>query len=924
MRTTVSLHRSHGALLAFALSVAPVLADWPWWRGPTHNGASGETLFDGAAFGLSPPVWKHDAGEGCSSVAASGGRVYSTGWSGGQETVFCLAADDGSVLWSKSDACPRYGRFAEGDQNWYSGPTSSPVLDVDTGLLYTLSADGDLRCRDTAQAGELRWEVNLYDRYGVQRRPDVGGGQRDYGFTTAPLVLGDLLLVAVGPPEGLVVALEKQTGSPKWASTCKDFAANCGGMSPLRVAGIPCVAVLSLTRLVIVRLDGGLEGATLAEHPWQTDYANNLVSPTVVGECVLLSSDYNIKRTVLLRVTPTGIAPVWESQRFSGVGSPAVHSDHLYLAFNKLRCLRLADGEEVWSGGNFGPDASCLVTADGYVVAGGSGKLAVVEAASRNAGAYREVASRDGLCGKNQAWPHVVFADGRVYHKDRQGRITCLGLRAGAGRTVEETTARAVAPLPGGAPAEPGAVLLSWRAGEPANGLQARGAASVAKDGSLELSGGSFELTGLAERLLAACRTSHALTVDVEFTAADTQQGGPARIVSFSVDPYRRNFTLGQERDRLVLRLRTPETGDNGMNPETTLGTVVAGRRHHVTVRYVPGRLTCQMDGEETVDSDAVRGDFSNWELQPMLVGNEASNDRAWSGRLHALLIGAGASSEPVPAAEPPVAPAAERSARAAEPLSAGVSEGSDVRGRPTLTIATPKARFVYDMNGGGLASLLDAEGRDWIGHSAVGGARGAYRGIPNLIDPEGGFHPGDDRCVSRVETVPGVIAAVRSDTTDGLWASRWAFFDGYAVMTLEKATHSYWFLYEGTPGGRYDEARTWMMDSAKVRTRATERWERRLPDPRWIAFGCDGLSQAVFLADLDLRPAEVTDSFWSMERSMTVFGFGRSLQQGGRWHHLREVPARFVVGLVEGSDLESLAASIEETLRSVRSGAGG
>jgi hypothetical protein len=315
------------------------------------------------------------------------------------------------------------------------------------------------------------------------------------------------------------------------------------------------------------------------------------------------------------------------------------------------------------------------------------------------------------------------------------------------------------------------------------------------------------------------------------------------------------------------------------------------------------------------VDSAAVRGDFSNWERQTLLVGNEASDDRAWLGRLHALRMGAGAGPDPKPPRAAPAVSALESPARSVEALPAGVAESRDSRGHPTLTITTPNARFVYDLNGGGLASLFDAEGRDWIGHGTESGARGAYRGIPNLINPEGGFHPGDDRCVSRVERVDGAVVAVRSSTTDGKWACRWTFFDGYAIMDLEKAAHTYWFLYEGTPGGRYDEHRTWMMSSAKVRMRANERWERRLPDPRWIAFGCDGVTRALFLGDLTIRPAEVTDSFWSMDSSMTVFGFGRSLRQGERWHHLREVPARFIVGFADGSDPESLTVSIGKIL---------
>lgn len=902
-----------GFVIAFALGCAEVAAEWPWWRGPERSGVAQERLgIPNGETGFAEPEWQRSLGEGCGSVVAFGDRVYGTGWSDGRETVFCLAAEDGRIVWSHNYACPQYGRHAVGDHGWYAGPTATPSFESDTRALYTLGTDGDLRCWDSNRDGALVWAANLYDNYGVPRRPSVGGGQRDYGFTTAPLVHREALLVAVGPPAGLVVALDKRTGKQLWVSESRDFASNCGGMSLIDVDGLPCLVVLSLTRLAVIRLDNGHEGVTLAEYPWQTDYANNLVSPTVVGNRVLLSSDFNIKRTVLLNVARDGIRLEWESRRFSGVGSPVPYGDHLYLPFQTLRCLRLSDGVEVWSGGRFGPDGSCLVTQDGYILVAGSGKLAVVNTAVRSPDAYQELAKIEGLCGQNQAWPHVVLAGGRIYHKDRQGRITCLRLRAGSGRS--EVTAAPTATR-GVAQASPLATVFSWRAGAAPHDLHARGAASVAQDGSLELAGGSFVLTETAERLLETCRKSHALTLEVEFTAANTEQRGPARIVSFSSDPFRRNFTLGQELDRLVLRLRTPETGDNGMRPETLLGRVIAGRRHHLFVTYVPGRLTWRMDGQAAVDSEDVRGDFSNWERQTLLVGNEASDDRAWLGRLHALRIGSGAGPTPKPPTDSPAVSALESPARSVEALHASVTESRDARGRPMLTITTPNARFVYDLNGGGLASLFDAEGRDWIGHGTENGARGTYRGIPNLINPEGGFHPGDDRCVSRVEKADGAVVAVRSSTTDGKWDCRWTFFDGYAIMDLEKAAHTYWFLYEGTPGARYDEDRTWMMSSAKVRMRANERWEQRLPDPRWIAFGCDGVTRALFLGDLTVRPAEVTDSFWSMDRSMTVFGFGRSLRQGERWHHLREVPARFIVGFADGSNPESLTVSVEKIL---------
>lgn len=49
---------------------------------------------------------------------------------------------------------------------------------------------------------------------------------------------------------------------------------------------------------------------------------------------------------------------------------------------------------------------------------------------------------------------------------------------------------------------------------------------------------------------------------------ADLQQNGPARILSYSFDTGLRNFTLGQEGPDLILRVRSPMSGENGASPE--------------------------------------------------------------------------------------------------------------------------------------------------------------------------------------------------------------------------------------------------------------------------------------------------------------------------------------------------------------------
>jgi hypothetical protein len=82
------------------------------------------------------------------------------------------------------------------------------------------------------------------------------------------------------------------------------------------------------------------------------------------------------------------------------------------------------------------------------------------------------------------------------------------------------------------------------------------------------LSGGRRIVTPeAASRAFAdAAMRENSFTVIARVTAADAVQDGPARIVSFSVDPFHRNFDLGQQGRSVVLRVRTPVSGPNGEN----------------------------------------------------------------------------------------------------------------------------------------------------------------------------------------------------------------------------------------------------------------------------------------------------------------------------------------------------------------------
>ncbi|MHB0999234.1 MAG: LamG-like jellyroll fold domain-containing protein [Armatimonadota bacterium] len=169
--------------------------------------------------------------------------------------------------------------------------------------------------------------------------------------------------------------------------------------------------------------------------------------------------------------------------------------------------------------------------------------------------------------------------------------------------------------------------------------VKANGPAAFDSNYAMRLMGGSFMTTGLDDYLLKACKSTNQLTIEATLKVDNIEQQGPSRIISFSSDPSNRNFTLGQSQNRLILRLRTPSTGNNGIEPEVSIGTIPAGKRVHVIVSYSPGELSCYIDGKRVLKTDQVKGDFSNWSPQHFIIGDEWSGERLWRGTLEGVAI---------------------------------------------------------------------------------------------------------------------------------------------------------------------------------------------------------------------------------------------------------------------------------------------
>jgi outer membrane protein assembly factor BamB len=670
------------ALLFLLMAIQAESADWPHWRGPGRNDVSQEASgWDGKTW-LKGELWKVAAGEGSSSPIVAGNQVFLTGWSGNRDTVFCLDADSGMEQWKQSYASPRYGRFAVGDQSLYSGACSTPEYDPATHVLFTLGVDGDLNAWDTRQKGRRLWSLNIYDRYKAERRPEVAKRRktrRDYGYMSSPLVYQNQLIVEVGAKSGNLVAFDKRTGKEQWRSENHDEAGHTGGPVPMTVEGIPCVATLTLRNLVVTQIAGSSAGKTIATYPWTTDFANNISTPAVSGDSVIVTSAYNHVAMCRVKVTLKGATKVWENELASGVCSPIIHEGKVYWAWRGVHCVDFATGKELWSGGKVGSQGSCILTADHrLIVYANKGDLSLVETAARSPRKYTQV-DAGSVLSRTDAWPHVVLANGRLICRDRSGNVRCVavskelaaktasnpapsvpaGPTTSPGSTTSVKPARPVA-LKGDWPGTTSQLEVGWdrgfKNGQILDGapvlvgsqlplpiqFKPRESARFSKNGTMRFDGGAFVLPDFGPRLAASARRNNQLSIEVVLTSNRPKQTGPARIVSFSSDGYSRNFTIGQEGDELILRLRTTRTGTNGMKPETKLGPLPASKRTHLVVSYRPGQLDCWINGQKVVSTDRVQGDFSNWDPKHhLLIGDEwdGGKTRKWRGQIDRLAI---------------------------------------------------------------------------------------------------------------------------------------------------------------------------------------------------------------------------------------------------------------------------------------------
>jgi hypothetical protein len=223
--------------------------------------------------------------------------------------------------------------------------------------------------------------------------------------------------------------------------------------------------------------------------------------------------------------------------------------------------------------------------------------------------------------------------------------------------------------------------------------------------------------------------------------------------------------------------------------------------------------------------------------------------------------------------------------------------------GAPCYKIETPIATYFLETIGAGFTSIVDKEGYDWLGFDPTpgSGAGGEFRGFPNAVDhpTESYFHAhntGTAPSTTKVEHNSSERVSISAVSSNGLWACLYDFFPTHCTFTMTRMPpdEKYWVLYEGTPGGQFDETDWWMTSAVSQPKPMTQPHEGDIPAPEWIVFGDPKLSRVLFLLhhEDDAHP----DRFYQMDQKMTVFGFGRQ----GMGKYLDRVPQSVSIGFLE------------------------
>jgi len=305
--------------------------DWPQWRGPNRDAKTAGFNAPATWPATLAKKWDVPVGEGDSSPALVGDRLYVFGRQDGNEVTRCLNTATGDEIWNDSYEA---GEVAGPDARGHSGPRSSPV--VADGRLVTLGVRGVLSCLDAA-TGEVKW-----------RKDEFAESWPRFHVSSSPVIVDGMCIAQLGgDQDGTMIAYDLATGDVKWRAPIGTPA-----------YGSPVLMTIDGTKVVIAATNANLVGVNAADgkEVWRIQYRHtnyNAVTPIVNGQTLLIAGPGQAGMTALkLAKQGDGLTEeeVWNyADNNLAFNTPVLKDSNVFGLSNgdRLFCIN-ADGSAGW------------------------------------------------------------------------------------------------------------------------------------------------------------------------------------------------------------------------------------------------------------------------------------------------------------------------------------------------------------------------------------------------------------------------------------------------------------------------------------------------------------------------------------------------------------------------------------------------
>lgn len=360
---------------------------WPLFRGPQAGGPElGDVIPDGD-FGLAVE-WQRDLGSGYSNISVADDRAVTMFTDGDVDVIAAFDVASGDELW-RFELGEKYAGHDGSDD----GPLGTPTLA--DGSVYALGPNGRLVALSLADGSEI-WNQTL---------DETNSTVPFYGYTSAPVVTGQNVVVATGGEGRTLTAYARSNGEKAWSAGDD----NVTYQTPILLELNGQEQLVSSTDQWLLGVDPS-DGSILwsLQHTEGNQAEGSAHVTPVDGDTFLVKYARNSK---LYDAKDGGVEEVWESRAFGNTFAiPVYHDGHFYgFTGNFLTCISAETGEIVWR--SRPPGGLGLSMIDGHLAVMEPGGALVLVNPTPNG--YEEVTRFAALDAGNYAIP--TFAADRFY-----------------------------------------------------------------------------------------------------------------------------------------------------------------------------------------------------------------------------------------------------------------------------------------------------------------------------------------------------------------------------------------------------------------------------------------------------------------------------------------------------------------------------